>query len=68
VVNLKALAQAASANLRPQWTQSRGFFDAPAGQGAGATADYTFNVRWTCASGAAAKTYYVDDLSLVATS
>ncbi|KAM7207748.1 WSC domain containing protein [Naviculisporaceae sp. PSN 640] len=58
--NLKTLASITSANLRPAWVQSTGFYDAVT------IADLSFNVRWTC-TGAAARTYYIDDLSLTTT-
>jgi hypothetical protein len=56
---LKMMAQITSANLKPTWTQSTGFYDT------GSATAYTFNVRLTC-SGAAARTYYFDDLVLTA--
>ncbi|KAK3392756.1 hypothetical protein B0H63DRAFT_515972 [Podospora didyma] len=57
--NLKTLAIITSANLRPSWSASSGFYVAAS------TDAYTFNVRMTC-SGAAARTYYMDDLVLIA--
>ncbi len=56
--NLKTMAQITSANLKPNWASSTGFWDS------GSVVSASFNVRWTC-SGSAARTYYVDDLSLV---
>ncbi|KAK3989078.1 WSC domain-containing protein [Cladorrhinum sp. PSN332] len=62
---LKTLANPASANIRTNWGQATGFYDTPPG-GEG-TAVYTFNVRTNCASMAlSTRTYFVDDLSLVA--
>jgi hypothetical protein len=58
--NLKTLATITSANLRPAWVQSTGFYDATT------ITDLSMNVRWTC-TGGNARTYYIDDLSLTTT-
>ena len=55
---LKTMAQVTSANQKPQWTQSTGFYDV------GADTQYSFNVRWGCSS-SIARTYYVDELILI---
>jgi hypothetical protein len=60
VQNLKTLATITSANLRPVWVQSAGFYDTTS------ITMLTFNVRWTC-TGGNSRVYYVDDLSLTTT-
>jgi hypothetical protein len=55
---LKIVTQITSAQLKTTWVESTGFYDT-----VGET-QYTFNVRLTC-SGAAARVYYMDDLSLI---
>jgi len=56
----KILATITSANLRPSWVQSTGFYDVTT-----TTEELSFNVRLTC-SGSSARTYYMDDLALTA--
>ncbi|KAK4158857.1 WSC domain-containing protein [Cladorrhinum sp. PSN259] len=63
---VKTLVTVPSASIRTTWTEATGFFETPAGQQG--TAQYTFDVRTAGCSGVllSARTYFVDDLSLVA--
>ena len=56
---LKTLGTVASTATKTTWVESTGFYDS------GSATQVTFNVRWTC-TGSNARTYYVDDLSLIA--
>ena len=57
--SLATLSQVTSNSLKNTWAQTTGSYTTTA------TTAYTFNVRWTC-TGSMARTYYVDDLSLIA--
>jgi hypothetical protein len=55
------LAQITSSQLTTSWVQSTGSFDTPFIN----ILPFSFNVRMTC-TGSAARTYFLDDLSLTA--
>ena len=57
--SLATLSQVASNSLKTTWAQTTGSYTTTS------TTVYTFNVKWTC-TGFTARTYYVDDLSLIA--